>query len=178
MPAGNFLIFVLTIVVITSIIDPVIEELQKEVKQKKPFGSLEEAAFVSVQLTSESLKAGTTHLFKDKDLTGSQYNVLRILRGAGKEGLCGREIGDRMMTKDSDITRMLDRLEARGLISRERQAEDRRYVQAFITEEGLGLLAELDTPVLELHKSQLGHMTGSELESLIALLGKARRKNR
>jgi len=152
------------------------EELQKELKQTRPFGSREEAVSLGIQLAAENLKAGFNDLFKTKDLTGAQYNVLRILRGAGKNGISCREIGERMINRESDITRMLDRLEARDLIKRERQTEDRRVVLTFITDEGLGVLKELDRPVKELHKNQLGHMTERELASLSKLLRKARKR--
>jgi DNA-binding MarR family transcriptional regulator len=152
------------------------DELQKELKQTRPFGSREEAVSLGIQLAAESLKAGFNDLFKTKDLTGAQYNVLRILRGAGKNGISCREIGERMINRESDITRMLDRLETRDLIKRERQTEDRRVVLTFITDEGLGVLKELDRPVKELHKNQLGHMTERELASLSKLLRKARKR--
>lgn len=152
------------------------DELQKELKQTRPFGSREEAVSLGIQLAAENLKAGFNDLFKTKDLTGAQYNVLRILRGAGKNGISCREIGERMINRESDITRMLDRLEARDLIKRERQTEDRRVVLTFITDEGLGVLKELDRPVKELHKNQLGHMTERELASLSKLLRKARKR--
>ena len=152
------------------------DELQKELQQTRPFGSREEAVSLGIQLAAENLKAGFNDLFKTKDLTGAQYNVLRILRGAGKNGLSCREIGERTINRESDITRMLDRLEARDLIKRERQTEDRRVVLTFITDEGLGVLKELDRPVKELHKNQLGHMTERELASLSKLLRKARKR--
>ena len=162
----------MTIVVITAIILFVTMELPKELKQTKPLSSLEEAAYLWLMTTTEKLKAETAEVFKQKDLTASQYNVLRILRGAGAEGMCGREIGDRMITKDSDITRMLDRLESRGLIRRERQTDDRRFVLAFISDQGLATLAELDKPIVEWHKRRLGHLSESELKKMIGLLKK------
>lgn len=151
-----------------------IEELQKELKQSRPFGSLEEAVYIGIQRTAEDLKNGFNDLFKSHDLTGAQYNVLRILRGAGKSGISCREIGERMITRDSDITRMLDRLENRELIRRERQTGDRRVVLAFISEKGLALLKELDRPVDRLHKDLLGHLAERELNTLGRLLRKVR----
>lgn len=150
------------------------DEIQKILKQKKPFSSREEAAFLAVQLAAEALKTRFNELFKSRNLTAAQYNVLRILRGAGSEGLSCREIGERMITRDSDITRMLDRLEARELITRERQTDDRRVVLAFIANSGLSLLKELDKPVETLHKAQLSHLTEKELESMTRLLSRVR----
>ncbi|HSI88549.1 MAG TPA: MarR family transcriptional regulator [Pyrinomonadaceae bacterium] len=144
--------------------------------QSKPLSSTEEAAYLWIMSTAEQLKSEIGELFKQKDLTAPQYNVLRILRGAGEAGICGREIGDRMITRDSDITRMLDRLEGRGLIRRVRQTDDRRFVLAFISESGLTTLAELDKPVKEWNKGRLGHLNESELKSLIRLLRKALKK--
>lgn len=167
----------MTIVVITGILYTMFEDVQKELKQTKPFSSSEEAAALSIQLTAEALKTKAADLFKTKDLTAVQYNVLRILRGAGKDGISCREIGDRMITRDSDITRMLDRLDARGLIKRERQTDDRRVVLTFITEEGRSLLAELDRPVRDLNKKLLGHLSERELNTLGKLLAKIRDPN-
>ncbi len=162
----------LTLVVITAIILFVTVELPKKLKQTKPLDNLEQGAYLWLIATAEKLKSEIATVFREKDLTASQYNVLRILRGAGREGMCGREIGDRLITKDSDITRMLDRLEARGLIRRERQTDDRRYVSAFISDVGLATLAELDEPIVVWHKQRLGHLSESELKSLIRLLKK------
>ncbi|MGH7784956.1 MAG: MarR family winged helix-turn-helix transcriptional regulator, partial [Candidatus Binatia bacterium] len=105
----------------------------------------------------------------------TQYNVLRILRGAGNEGISCKEISDKLITKDSDITRMLDRLEARELIRRERQIDDRRVILTFIAEKGLLVLEELDVPVNRLHKGQLSHLSKKDLEKLGKLLNKARK---
>lgn len=163
----------MTIVVVTSIVIPMIDEIQQKLKQTKPFGSREEAVYLGIQIIADEQRARFSDLFKTKDLTGAQYNVLRILRGAGANGLSCREIGERMISRDSDITRMLDRLEARQLITRERQTDDRRVVLAFITKTGLGTLSELDGPVNELHRTLWGHLSEKELESLIKLLGKA-----
>ena len=151
------------------------DELQKELKQTKPFRCGEEAAFLAIQLTAEVLKTSLNELFKTKDLTPVQYNVLRILRGAGEDGISCREIGERMITRDSDITRMLDRLENRGLIKRERQANDRRVVLTFITDDGRSLLAELDRPVGDFNKKHLGHLSEKELVTLGKLLDKVRK---
>ncbi|MFN2452716.1 MAG: MarR family winged helix-turn-helix transcriptional regulator [Pyrinomonadaceae bacterium] len=109
-------------------------------------------------------------MLKQADLTPTQYNVLRILRGAGREGISCREISERMVTKDSDITRLLDRLETGNLISRERETKDRRVIIARITDGGLRLLATLDKPIAECHRRQLGHLEEKQLASLSKLL--------
>ena len=153
-----------------------LDALYELLKQNKPFGSRAEAAYLAVQVIADEQRARFNALFKSKDLTGAQYNVLRILRGAGSDGLSCGEIGERMINRESDITRMLDRLEGRGLIKRERQTDDRRVVLGFITDAGLELLKELDQPVDELHRSLMGHMSEKELDSLLKLLGKARQQ--
>ena len=150
--------------------------MQKELKQKKPLGSREEEAYLSILRSAEALSWAVTELLKGADLTPTQYNALRILRGAGEEGASCSEVGDRMVTKDSDITRLLDRLEKRGLITRERGVEDRRRITTRITDEGLQLLAELDEPVVELQRRQLGHLGAMRLSALIDLLDAAREK--
>lgn len=150
-----------------------LSRLKKELGQTKPFSSPHEAVFLGIQKIADWQQGEFNDLFKAKGLTGSQYNVLRILRGAGKDGLSCGKIGERMINRESDITRMLDRLEAGGLITRKRKSDDRRVVQAYIAKQGLKLLAELDEPVRELHKTQLRHLNKREIESLIKLLGKA-----
>lgn len=148
--------------------------MQNELKQNKPFNSTAEAVHLAVLVTAEKLKANAAHVFKSKDLTAAQYNVLRILRGAGKNGITCTEISGRMITRDSDITRMLDRLEARGLISRERQADDRRVVKAFIADAGLLLLKELDRPLRKLVENQMAGISENDLKKLVKLLDKIR----
>jgi DNA-binding MarR family transcriptional regulator len=150
-------------------------ELQKELRQTKRFKSREEELYLNLARTTEALSWKVVELLKSHELTGVQYNALRILRGAGSsDGLICSEISERLITKDSDITRLLERLENRGLISRERSAKDRRHVITKITGAGLKLLAELDEPVVNLHKQQLGHLGENLLEQLNALLVLAR----
>ena len=119
--------------------------------------------------TADILSRGLVRVLKKEDLSPTQYNVLRILRGA-PEGLPCGEIATRMITRDPDITRLLDRLEKRELISRCREIEDRRTVMARISLEGLKLLARLDGPVQVVHRRQLGHLGADRLRDLIALL--------
>jgi len=133
----------------------------------------EEVAFVDLLRTCDLLSRPLAQLLKSEDLSATQYNVLRILRGS-PEGLTCGEIASRMITRDPDITRLLDRLEKRGLISRWREARDRRVVMAKITADGLKVLARLDESVEETHRKQLGHMGKEKLRALAALLNDAR----
>lgn len=152
--------------------------LQNEIRQAKPFDSSEEAAYLNVVRTASVLSEGVAEALKANGLTPTQYNVLRILRGAGAAGLSCGEVGERMVTRDSDITRLLDRMEKIGLIVRERSTEDRRVVTTRITEEGLRLVSEMDEPISRLHQRQLGHLDPAELDTLVSLLEKARESAR
>jgi DNA-binding MarR family transcriptional regulator len=145
--------------------------MKTRAKQIKP--SLEEAVFLDLLRTSEVLSRRIAYQLKDVDLSSNQYNVLRILRGA-PEGLPCGEIGTRMITRDPDITRLLDRLEKRELISRCRETKDRRMVLTRITPAGLKLLAELDEPVQQAHREQLGHLGKERLKALSELLRESR----
>jgi DNA-binding MarR family transcriptional regulator len=131
---------------------------------------LEDQIFVALLKTSDSVASEADQLIKANGLTSAQYNVLRILRGAGPEGLPCNTIAERMISRDPDMTRLLDRMEKRALISRERQKEDRRVVKARITDEGLKLLKKMDVPIRELHKTQFAHMTSARLKTLMDLL--------
>jgi len=149
-------------------------ELKREIKQTAPFPSQEVEAFLNLLRTTSQLEHGLAEGLKPHGLTPTQYNVLRILRGAGEEGLCRNEVQERMLTPVPDVTRLLDRLEDAGHVRRARDTRDRRYVIARITDQGLNLLAELDEPVQRLHHRQLGHLSEVELERLSELLEKAR----
>jgi DNA-binding MarR family transcriptional regulator len=131
-----------------------------------------ENAFLSVVSAAGDLLRGVEILLNQHGLTAAQYNVLRILRGAGERGACGREIAGRLITVEPDITRLLDRMEKRGLISRRRDAKDRRCVTARITPSGLETLAALDAPVAELHRRQFGKLSGADLTQLTTVLEK------
>ena len=148
--------------------------MRKELKQVKPLPGREEELYLNLARTTEALSWKIGELLKTYELTGVQYNALRILRGAGSEGLRCGEISERLITRDSDITRLLERLENRGLISRERKEEDRRQVITRISESGLQLLSEIDEPMTLLHRRQLGHLGESMIEELNALLVLAR----
>ena len=150
--------------------------IQREIKQTKPFRRVEDEAFANLQRTADALMQGVAAALKPVGLSPAQYNVLRILRGAGPDGLACRELGERMITRDPDITRLLDRLEERELVSRTRDRADRRVMATRITEKGLRLLKDLDDPIARLHTDQLGHLGDQRLRSLIALLEAARAK--
>lgn len=136
-------------------------------------GVLEEQAYVNLMLTADYLSRRLEPVLRAAEISPTQYNVLRILRGA-PEGLTCGELGDRMISRDPDITRLLARLEKRGLISRGRGRKDRRVVLTRITDAGQKLLGRLDAPVLEAHKLLLGHLGGERLRILLRLLEEAR----
>jgi DNA-binding MarR family transcriptional regulator len=148
--------------------------LREEIQQQKPFESLEQEAVLNVLHTADVILQRITAVLKPFKLSHSQYNVLRILRGAEPEGLACREIGERMITRDPDITRLLDRLEARGLLTRSRDQKDRRVITARITSEGRRLLEELDRPIGEIDRQPLQHLGERRLRTLIQLLELAR----
>ena len=150
--------------------------LREEIQQQKPFESLEQEAVLNVLHTADVLLQRITAVLKPFKLSHSQYNVLRILRGAGPEGLACREIGERMITRDPDITRLLDRLEARGLLTRTRDQKDRRVITARITSEGRRLLEALDQPIGEVDRQPLQHLGEQRLRTLIQLLELARNR--
>jgi DNA-binding MarR family transcriptional regulator len=131
---------------------------------------LEDQIFVALLKASDSLASEADQLMKANGLTSAQYNVLRILRGAGPDGLPCNTIAERMISRDPDMTRLLDRMEKRALISRERQKEDRRVVKARISDEGLKLLKKMDAPIRELHKNHFAHMTSARMKTLMDLL--------
>lgn len=145
-------------------------------KTAKRVGCPEEQAFLELVRTTDVLGRRMLGVLKDEELSSNQYNVLRILRGS-PEGLACGEIGDRMITRDPDITRLLDRLEKRGLIERWRDERDRRVVMARIMPEGLKLLGRMDLPVQAAHRRQLGHLGKKRLRALVDLLKVAREGN-
>ncbi|MGB7024662.1 MAG: MarR family transcriptional regulator [Candidatus Acidiferrales bacterium] len=154
-------------------------ELMKEAEQSKNrrrhASTPEESVFLYLLRTTDMLSRGLIQILKTEDLSATQYNVLRILRGASEGLPCG-EIASRMITRDPDVTRLLDRLEKRGLISRCRETRDRRTVMTRITPTGLKMLARLDKPVQAGHHRQLGHLGRERLRTLVELLRAARRQ--
>lgn len=150
-------------------------QLKSEIKQRKRFGSLEQEAQLSLERTSAILSHEFAEALKPYGITGTQYNVLRILRGAGPGGLCRADIRERLVSQVPDVTRLIDRLEALRLATRDRNAGDRRLVTTRISEKGLTVLARLDAPVAKMHRKQLGHLGVQKLRQLIDLLALARK---
>jgi DNA-binding MarR family transcriptional regulator len=150
--------------------------LKAEIKQTAPFVSAEEEVSLNLLRTAARLEHAVAEGLKPFGLTPTQYNALRILRGAGDAGLCRNEVGARMLAPVPDATRLLDRLEAAGLISRHRGGDDRRFVTARITRAGIDLLAELDAPVERMHERLYGHMPKADLRRLAGLLEDARER--
>jgi DNA-binding MarR family transcriptional regulator len=151
--------------------------LQQDIRQSKPFSSLQQEAYLSVVRTTSALTDRVEDLLKPYGISGTQYNVLRILRGAGEGGLCRNELRDRMLTRMPDMTRLLDRMEEAGLVTRSRERDDRRMVLTRITVRGRDLLGELDGPMTDLHRDQLARLTDEQLRSLIDLLTVVREGN-
>lgn len=151
--------------------------LKEELRQERPFASVEEEVFLSIQLTARILLEPWAKFLKTQaSLTPVQYNLLRILRGAqGKGRTCG-EISERLVTRDPDVTRIVDRLETRGLVRRERDTRDRRVVKIFVTQEGLRHLKRLDKIVDQMPRKVLGPLGARKLRELRDLLNEARTK--
>jgi len=150
--------------------------LREEIRKRAPFDSREQEVFLNLQRTADVLLRDVDGVLKPVGLSATQYNVLRILRGEGAAMPCG-EIAARMITREPDMTRLLDRLERRLLISRCRDTRDRRVVHVRITDEALNLLAQLDEPIRRAHADQLGHLSPAKLEQLTTLLEEARQRN-
>lgn len=140
---------------------------------KRDSPALEAKLFVALLRAADHLAQDADALIKQHGLTGTQYNVLRILRGAGTAGLPCKGIADRMISRDPDMTRLLDRMEKRSLITRQRQTADRRVIKTCITAAGLEILKALDAPVNQLHKTQFRHVSASKLKALAEALHEA-----
>jgi DNA-binding MarR family transcriptional regulator len=151
-------------------------KLKTEIRQTSPFASTREEVSLNILRTAALLEHAVAERLKPHGLTPTQYNVLRILRGAGDEGLCRSEVTERMLTPVPDATRLLDRLEDAGLVARDRNTDDRRFVTARITRLGRKKLAELDEPVSRMHDELLGHMGDAELRRLAELLERSRER--
>jgi DNA-binding MarR family transcriptional regulator len=144
--------------------------LQHELKQNVPFRSREQEAYLALLRTADALQTSVEAKLNEFGLTGTQYNALRILRGAEPAGLPCSEIGERMITHDPDVTRLLNRLEKRGLVKRSRAKADRRVVYGRITAAGLRLLREMDKPIEQHGREILEHVGQESLQRLIELL--------
>jgi DNA-binding MarR family transcriptional regulator len=151
-----------------------VAKLAEELRMTRAFACAEEEAMLSVLRTAEVISQHGDSLLKSFDLSANQYNVLRILRGSRETGLTCGQIGERMISRDPDITRLLDRLESRGLIMRERSEEDRRVVVARISAAGLSLLREMDPEILRYNKRFFESFGAKKLRQLIELLEEAR----
>ncbi len=149
-------------------------KLQQDIKQTKPFANVESEVYLSVVLLAQELGSPVKALLKQAGLSPAQYNVLRILRGAGEEGLTCSEVGKRMVHRVPDVSRILDRLEGRGLIARCKHDGDRRIVLARIVPAGKALIDPLDGPMAEVHATTLGTMPTEQLQALRDLLDAAR----
>ena len=143
--------------------------LQAEIKQNKPFASLRHEAILSLLRTAAVVDHATDEALRPYGVTSTQFNVLRILRGAGANGLCGREIGERMINRVPDVPRLLERLEKAGFISRERDPNDRRHVTARITTKGEELLSEIDGVSMPIEQ-RFKQLTEDQLRTLIDAL--------
>ena len=153
-----------------------IADLRSELRQRKPFISLQQEAHLNLVRTCASLQDAFEQLFKPYGISNTQYNVLRILRGAESGGLCRNELRDRLLTRMPDVTRLLDRMEEVGLVERERDTTDRRQVSTRLTKQGCRLVDELDEIVQAEHQRTLGHLSKTQLSSLVELLSLAREK--
>ncbi|MDR3734356.1 MAG: MarR family transcriptional regulator [Acidobacteriaceae bacterium] len=150
--------------------------LAEALKQTQPFADITQEAYLSILRTASEISHVADRILKEHGITQAQYNVLRILRGAGCKGLCRNEIAGRLVTAMPDVSRLLDRMEDAGLISRERGQKDRRQVSTFITPDGLTLLKELDEPVKNAHRAQFKGMKEGQLRELIDLLTEVRKR--
>ncbi len=148
--------------------------LAEEIGKKRGFDSLAQEAFLNLARTYSVLSREWAVFFRKYGLTEQQYNVLRIVQGAGRTGIHCEPIVRGMMTIDPDVTRLVDRLVKQGLVQRQRCERDRRVVLVTLTDEGKALLKKLRRPVLALHEKQLGHLGDRKLATISALLFEAR----
>jgi DNA-binding MarR family transcriptional regulator len=144
--------------------------LREELKQKKPFRTLQQEAQLNIVRTANQLSDAFDQMLKPHGITGTQYNVLRILRGAEPDGLCRNEVSERLLNRMPDATRLLDRMEDAGLVTRQRSEADRRLVTTRITKKGRQIVDGLDTAADRQHAQALGHLEKKQLEELIELL--------
>jgi len=149
-------------------------KIQSEIRISREDIAGEVEAFLNIQRTAELQIGQLTQLLRPHGISHAQYNVMRILRGAGEEGLPCGEIANRMISRDPDITRLIDRMEQRGWVARSRSAQDRRVVTVNVLPSALEILEALDEPVAELHKSQFEALESARIDALIALLEELR----
>jgi DNA-binding MarR family transcriptional regulator len=139
-------------------------------------GRLEEEVSLEILRTAASLEHFLAEQLKAYDLTMKQYNVLRILRGAGQNGLCRNEVRAQMIAPVPDATRLIDRLITAGYVQKDQNPDDKRFIATRITKSGLDLLQSMDQPILEIHRSQIGHLSKADLNQLSTLLQETRKK--
>lgn len=148
--------------------------LSEELKQTRPFAHIEEEAHLSIARTAALLERAFAQLLRPHGITPTQYNVLRILRGAGAAGLCRNELGERLVTPVPDVTRLLDRMADMRLIARQRSDEDRRLVRTHLTAKGLDLVNTLDAAIVDAHRQRLAHISHERLKALVETLADVR----
>ena len=148
--------------------------LLEELKQTKPFARPSDEALVSVMRTASVLEHGSNEILREYGITTTQYNVLRILRGAGTAGLCGREIAERLVSRVPDVSRLLDRMEETGLLGKKRDANDRRHVTARITAKGRRVLVEATPRLAEFARGRVERLSARTVEGLVEALATIR----
>ena len=148
--------------------------LQQEIQQTRPFDSQEVEAYLNLVRTHETVMRPVSQFFQEYGLTQTLYNVLRIIRGGGEQGVTCTQIGERIITRVPDVTRLVDRLTKAKLVRRVRNKDDRRVVELFLTAKGTALLSKMDAPLTRLHQENFSHMNARELSTLIRLLTKMR----
>lgn len=153
---------------------PAVARLEDELKQARPWRSVAEETSLNIARTAAVLEHALAQALKPYRITPTQYNVLRILRGAGDAGLCRHEVGERLIRRVPDVTRLLDRMEELHLIARRRAGDDRRYVTTYLAPEGRALVDRLDEEICAIHHRQLGHLGEARLRQLVDLLTEVR----
>jgi DNA-binding MarR family transcriptional regulator len=148
--------------------------LLEEIKQSKPFARPSDEALLSIMRTASVLEHGSNEMLREFGITTTQYNVLRILRGAGAAGLCGREIGERLVSRVPDVSRLLDRMEDMGLLGKRRDAIDRRHVTARITAKGRRVLDEATPKLIEYARGRTDKLSERTLEAVVGALATIR----
>jgi len=150
--------------------------LKDEIQQTRPFASIEQETYLNIIRTASLLQHEMGEMLRPYDITPTQYNVLRILRGAGEAGLCRNEIRDRLVAQVPDATRLIDRMVETGLVSRERDSKDRRRTTTRITQQGRTVLERIEAPLNEEHTRRLGHLSPQEHRTLTRLLETVRQR--
>lgn len=154
-----------------------VSPLQREIRQGKPFRSRGQQVVVALLRTADLVRRGLGQVLEPYDITPQQYNVLRILRGAGEHGLPTLEIGERMIEQAPGITRLLDRLEAKALVRRERCPQDRRQVLCWLTATGLDVVQRLDRPIDAADAEAVAMLAPEDQDRLLRLLDAVRSRN-